>query len=62
MADKEKPGRSKTPRQGPLGDIIPGQTDEAEPRIRGGKPPEDVSDRPNVGSVTPDDYPEKGQP
>ena len=27
--------------------------------IPGGQPPEPVEDRPNVGTVTPEDYPEK---
>lgn len=44
------------PRRGPMGDVI---TDEGDPdaRTRGGKPQEDVEDRPNVGTVTPEDYP-----
>lgn len=44
------------PRRGPMGDVIP---DEGDPdaRTRGGKPQEDVEDRPNVGTVTPEDYP-----
>ena len=33
--------------------------DPAEDRIPGGQPPEPVEDRPNVGSVTPEDYPEE---
>ena len=31
------------------------------PDTAGGQPPEKVEDRPGVGSVTPDDYPEGGK-
>lgn len=44
------------PRRGPMGDVIPND-DDPDPRTRGGKPQEDVEDRPNVGTVTPEDYP-----
>lgn len=44
------------PRRGPAGDVIPND-DDPDPRTRGGKPQEKVEDRPNVGTVTPEDYP-----
>jgi len=44
-------------RRGPAGDARPNYEDP-DPRTRGGKPQEDVEDRPNVGVVTPEDYPE----
>jgi hypothetical protein len=43
-------------KEGPLGDILPGRT--KDPRTGGGQPQEDVEDRPVVGRVTPEDYPE----
>lgn len=46
------------PRRGPAGDVQPNYQDP-DPRTRGGQPPEDVEDRGTVGSVEPDDYPEK---
>jgi hypothetical protein len=46
------------PARGPLGDVIPGR-DEADPRTRGGQKPEKVEDRPTVGTVKPEDYPEQ---
>ena len=45
------------PRRGPAGDVQPDAQDP-DPRTRGGQPPEQVEDRPSVGSVSPDDYPE----
>jgi hypothetical protein len=44
------------PRRGPAGDVQPNENDP-DPRTRGGKPQEDVEDRPEVSVVTPDDYP-----
>lgn len=44
-------------RQGPLGDIIP-TDDGRDTRTQGGQKPEKVEDRPNVGQVKPEDYPE----
>jgi|GEM_PF-4215513 len=46
-----------SPRQGPFGDIIPKDEDSAA--APGGKPQEDVEDRPVVGKIKPSDYPEK---
>jgi len=46
----------KTPSQGPLGDVLPQKG--PDPRTRGGQRPEDVNDRPAVGKVKPEDYPE----
>jgi hypothetical protein len=43
------------PRRGPLGDARPSVDDPAS--TPGGLPPEDVDDRPNVGTVKPEDYP-----
>jgi hypothetical protein len=45
--------------RGPLGDARPDH-DAPDPRTRGGQPQEKVEDRPNVSTVTPEDYP-KGQ-
>lgn len=45
------------PRRGPAGDVQPNYQDP-DPRTRGGKPQEEVEDRPVVGTVTPEDYPE----
>jgi hypothetical protein len=45
------------PRRGAAGDVRPNPNDP-DPRTRGGQPQEDVDDRPNVGSVKPEDYPE----
>lgn len=44
------------PRRGPAGDVRP-HPDDPDPRTRGGQPQEDVEDRPNVGTVKPEDYP-----
>jgi hypothetical protein len=46
-----------TPRKGPLGDVQPNE-DDPDPRTRGGQRQEKVEDRPVVGQVTPEDYPE----
>lgn len=54
MADPRKKG----PRRGPLGDVLPSDADP-DPRTSGGEPPEKVEDRPNVGTVKPEDYPLK---
>lgn len=43
-------------RHGPAGDARPNYEDP-DPRTRGGKPQEDVEDRPSVSTVTPEDYP-----
>lgn len=48
---------ASTPK-GPMGDPLPGH-EEADPRTSGGHPPEDVEDRPNVGQVKPEDYPDQ---
>jgi hypothetical protein len=44
------------PDQGPLGDVTP-HDDDSDTRTGGGLKPEDVEDRPNVGTVKPEDYP-----
>ena len=44
------------PEAGPLGDVRPKPGDPAP--TRGGQKQERVEDRPNVGTVTPDDYTE----
>ncbi len=46
-----------SPRRGPLGDVLPNENDP-DPRTGGGQPPEKVEDRPVVGTVKPEDYPE----
>jgi len=54
------PGDRKScsdPRRGPAGDARPNQNDP-DPRTGGSLPQEDVADRPSVGTVTPEDYPE----
>jgi len=43
-------------REGPLGDAIPSR-DAPDMQTPGGQKPEKVEDRPNVGTVTPEDYP-----
>lgn len=45
------------PRQGPMGDVRPNE-DDPDPRTRGGQRQEDVENRPTVGTVKPEDYPE----
>lgn len=60
MGEREgqhQPDDARTPR-GPLGDALPGREKE-DPRAVGGQKPEDVDDRPMVGTVTPEDYPEQ---
>lgn len=52
--NRTKPAHAR--QRGPLGDVLPGRDDPDE--IPGGQPPEDVEDRPNVGTVTPEDYPD----
>lgn len=44
--------------RGPLGDARPDATKD-DPTTRGGQPPEKPEDRPNVGSVKPEDYPDQ---
>lgn len=44
--------------RGPLGDVQPGRSD-SDPLTRGGQPQETVENRPNVGIVKPEDYPEQ---
>ncbi|MES2497609.1 MAG: hypothetical protein V4618_15960 [Pseudomonadota bacterium] len=44
------------PRRGPAGDVRPNAQDP-DPGTRGGQQQEDVVDRPNVSTVTPEDYP-----
>jgi len=56
--DEKNRDRDELPRRGPFGDVIP-EKDAPDPRTRGGKKPEKVEDRPSVGTVTPDDYPEQ---
>lgn len=46
----------KQKREGPLGDVITGK-DAPDMQTPGGQKPEKVEDRPNVGTVTPEDYP-----
>jgi hypothetical protein len=46
------------PRRGPLGDVIPDR-EGPNSRTPGGQTPEKVEDRPNVGIVKPEDYPEQ---
>ncbi|GEM_PF-1593410 len=56
--NREDTRKAELPPRGPLGDALPGRG-RVDPRTRGGNPPEKVEDRPNVGTVTPDDYPEQ---
>ncbi|NKI98372.1 hypothetical protein [Novosphingobium sp. SG707] len=44
-------------RKGPLGDVIPSKA-APDRETSGGQKPEKVEDRPNVGQVSPEDYPE----
>ncbi|MBV9841958.1 MAG: hypothetical protein JOY99_10625 [Sphingomonadaceae bacterium] len=46
------------PQRGAEGDSRP-NPDGPDPRARRGQPPEKVEDRPSVGQVEPDDYPDK---
>ena len=51
-------GQSAEPhRRGPGGDVRP-NGDDSDPRTGGGKSQEDVEDRPSVGTVKPEDYPD----
>jgi hypothetical protein len=52
------PEQADAPDRGPLGDARP-SPDAPDPRTRGGQPQEDVEDRPSVGTVKPEDYPDK---
>ena len=54
--DPSKGQSEDMPRRGPAGDVQPDEND-IDPRARPGKPQEKVEDRPNVGTVTPEDYP-----
>lgn len=55
--DRNAAQSGEMPRRGPAGDVRPNYHDP-DPRTRGGQPQEDVDDRPTVGTVTPEDYPE----
>lgn len=44
--------------EGPLKDPLPGH-EQADTRTSGGQPAEQVEDRPMVGKVRPEDYPER---
>jgi hypothetical protein len=65
MTDELKPtrdsGKEEMPRRGPAGDVRPNENDP-DPRTRGGQKPEEVEDRPNVGRVKPEDYPQTQLP
>lgn len=54
--DPKNGQNEELPRRGPAGDVQPNE-DDLDPRTRGGKPQEDVEDRPVVGTVKPEDYP-----
>ncbi|WP_022681711.1 hypothetical protein [Sphingobium bisphenolivorans] len=58
-SDKHRhdPDNADTPR-GPLGDAMPGREKE-DPRTVGGQGQERPEERPMVGSVKPEDYPEQ---
>jgi hypothetical protein len=47
-------------KRGPLGDARPDATKD-DPTTPGGQPAEQPEDRPNVGSVKPEDYPDKAK-
>jgi len=55
--DPEQGQSDELPRRGSVGDVQPNE-DDPDPRTRGGKSQEDVEDRPSVGTVKPEDYPE----
>ena len=55
--DPEKGQSDELTRRGAGGDVRPND-DDADPRTRGGQSQEDVEDRPSVGTVKPEDYPE----
>ena len=54
--DTLDPEDKQSARRGPAGDVQPNSNDP-DPRTRGGRAQEDVEDRPEVSSVTPEDYP-----
>lgn len=54
--DPDSGQAEELPRRGPTGDVIPND-DDLDPRTRGGKPEENVEDRPSVSVVKPEDYP-----
>ena len=56
--DPDDKQTEEMPRRGPAGDAQPNANDP-DPRTRGGKPQEEVEDRPVVGTVTPEDYPKE---
>jgi len=53
----DAPRRDPDPR-GPFGDARPGD-EKADNRTKGSLPQEKVEDRPNVSTVSPEDYPEE---
>lgn len=55
--DPEKGQSDESPPRGPAGDVRP-NGDDPYPRTGGGKLQEAVEDRPSVGTVKPEDYPE----
>lgn len=55
MQDQDK-GKDEKADKGPLGDVLP-HDNEGETKTGGSLKPEDVDDRPNVGTVKPEDYP-----
>ncbi|MBB6124189.1 hypothetical protein [Sphingobium subterraneum] len=55
--DPSKGQSTPMPRREPAGDVQPDEND-IDPRTAGGQPQEKVEDRPNVSTVTPEDYPE----
>ena len=59
MADNstDQSGEDRMPPRGPLGDARPDH-DAPDPRTRGGQKQERVENRPNVGVVEPEDYPD----
>lgn len=59
MNDKQDQDAMR-PQRGPLGDARPDQ-DAPDPRTRGGQKQEDVEDRPNVSTTTPEAYPDKAK-
>jgi hypothetical protein len=57
MDNQQDKNPDETPR-GPLGDARPDAA-ESNDRTGGGQPQEKVEDRPVVGTVKPEDYPEQ---
>lgn len=55
----ETPRNSPEEKRGPLGDARPDATKD-DSTTGGGQPAEDPEDRPQVGSVKPGDYPDRG--